>query len=222
MKRLTATLCLTIAVLLGSAGMSVSGDWEKGYAAYKGGDYATALREWEPLAIQGDADAQTNLGVMYHRGDGVPQNDKTAVKWWKLAAEQGHADAQYKLGLLHEIGLGVPPDKKTAVKWCRRAAKQGHADAQTYLGNAYSDGKGVPKNDKTALKWYRLAARQGNADARKNIEKIKSRLVTKGITDCLNDEIKKVTGPETKKIVEKQCRKRMDKKSLDWLLQKYN
>jgi len=55
MKLTLATLCLTLAVLLGSAGVSWSADYQKGYAAYQSGDYATALREWEPLAEQGDA-----------------------------------------------------------------------------------------------------------------------------------------------------------------------
>jgi len=45
MRNLTATLCLTVAVLLGSAGMSWSADFQKGHAALKSGDYATALRE---------------------------------------------------------------------------------------------------------------------------------------------------------------------------------
>ena len=58
MRKLTATLCLTIAVLLGSAGMSASADYQKGYAAYKSGDYATALREWTPLPEKGVADAE--------------------------------------------------------------------------------------------------------------------------------------------------------------------
>jgi len=64
-----------------------SGDFQKGLNAYKSGDYATALREWKPLAEQGNASAQKNMGVMYERGHGVPQNDKTAVKWYRLAAE---------------------------------------------------------------------------------------------------------------------------------------
>ena len=50
MRKLTATLCLTIAVLLGSVGMSASVDLQKGPAAAQRGNYATALREWEPLA----------------------------------------------------------------------------------------------------------------------------------------------------------------------------
>ena len=76
MKNLTATLCLTIAVLLGSARMSASADFQKGVAAAKNGDYATALREWTPLAEQGHASAQYNLGVMYDKGQGVTQDER--------------------------------------------------------------------------------------------------------------------------------------------------
>ena len=64
MKRLLPVLCLTIAVLLGSVGVSWSADFQKGGDAYNRGDYATALREWKPLAEQGDAGAQYGLGVM--------------------------------------------------------------------------------------------------------------------------------------------------------------
>ena len=53
MRKLTATLCLTLAVLLGSMGMSASADLQKGVTAYQSGDYATALREWKTLATQG-------------------------------------------------------------------------------------------------------------------------------------------------------------------------
>ena len=45
MRKLTGTLCLTLAVLLGSAGMSASADYQKGLTAYQSGDYATGLRE---------------------------------------------------------------------------------------------------------------------------------------------------------------------------------
>ncbi len=114
MKRLTATICLTIAVLLGSAGMSWSADFQKGWDAYNKKDYATALREWTPLAEQGYAEAQYNVGWMYDKGEGVPQNYKTAVKWYRLAAEQGDAEVQ---GWMYAKGQGVPQNYKTAVKW---------------------------------------------------------------------------------------------------------
>ena len=74
MRHLTATLCLTLAVLLGSARMGWGADFQKGLDAVQRGDYTTALREWNPLAEQGVAFAQFNLGVMYANGLGVPQN----------------------------------------------------------------------------------------------------------------------------------------------------
>ena len=96
-------------------------------------DFAIALREWTPLAEQGYAPAQYNLGQMYKKGYGVPQDYETAVKWYTLAAEQGDAFAQYNLGSMYKKGKGVPRDYKTAVKWYTLAAEQGRASAQEIL-----------------------------------------------------------------------------------------
>lgn len=41
---------LTLAILLGSGGTSWGADFNKGVAAYDSFDFATALREWRPLA----------------------------------------------------------------------------------------------------------------------------------------------------------------------------
>jgi TPR repeat protein len=68
-----------LALLL--AAPAVGQDFQKGWAAAQRGNYATALREWRPLAEQGDAGAQYNLGVMYENGQGVPQDHAEAVKW---------------------------------------------------------------------------------------------------------------------------------------------
>ena len=122
MRKLTATICLTLTILLGSAGMSWSADFQKGLTAYESGDYATTLREWQTLALQGSAVAQFNLGLMYDEGTGVPKNNKTAVKWYKLAAKQGYAFAQSNLGVMCANRQGVPQDYKTALKWWRLAA----------------------------------------------------------------------------------------------------
>ncbi len=61
-------------------------DFQKGFEAYQRGDYATALREWRPLAEQGAADAQYALGRMYDNGEGVPQDDAEALKWYTVGA----------------------------------------------------------------------------------------------------------------------------------------
>ena len=60
-------LLLAFVIILFSLTSNVvlSADYNKGWEAYNIGDYATALREWKPLAEQGDAFAQYNLGTMY-------------------------------------------------------------------------------------------------------------------------------------------------------------
>jgi len=70
-------------------------DFNGGLVAYEKGDYATALKEWKPLAEQGHANAQHNLGQMYLQGHGVIQDYEVAFKCFKLAAKQGHVNAQY-------------------------------------------------------------------------------------------------------------------------------
>ena len=116
-------------VLLGSSGVCWSADFQKGLDAAERGDYATALKEWTPLAEQGNAIAQFNLGVMYDEGIGVPQDYNTAVKWVTLAAEQGNADAQYNLGLMYGNRGGVPQDYVRAHMWFNLSASQGGEDA---------------------------------------------------------------------------------------------
>jgi TPR repeat protein len=87
MNRLLILPVLLLTLLVGNPAFSA--DYQKGLTAYESGDFATALREWTPLAEQGDSNSQTFLGMMYDKGKGVPQDYKTAVKCWKLAAEQG-------------------------------------------------------------------------------------------------------------------------------------
>ena len=60
-------ILLTVAVLMGSAGVSWSADLQQGIEAYAKQDYATALREWKPIAEQGNAYTQFNLGQMYRK-----------------------------------------------------------------------------------------------------------------------------------------------------------
>jgi TPR repeat protein len=95
-----------------------------GFQAYERGDYTTALRFLRPLAEQGNARAQYNLGIMYDNGEGVPENDAEAVKWYRLAADQGLAFAQSGLGLMYANGKGLPRDYAEGYKWLALAAAQ--------------------------------------------------------------------------------------------------
>ena len=95
----TLLKCAIVALVLLAASPVMAQDFDKGLAAAKRGDYATALRERKPLAKLGDTRAQHNLGLMYRKGDGVPKDDAQAMKWYRKAAEQGHTRAQFDLGL---------------------------------------------------------------------------------------------------------------------------
>ncbi len=140
-------------------------DFQAGMTAHDREDYATALREWQPLAEQGDALAQYHVGMLYHKGRGVPQDDVQARRWYAKAATQGQAKAQFSLGTLYFNGEGGSKDYQQALRWFRLAANQGEALAQTKLAILYDDGDGVPKDKVQAYKWLSLAATNGDKPA---------------------------------------------------------
>ena len=140
-------------------------DFKAGENAYHRGDHATALREWQPLAKQGQAIAQYHLGLLYANGQGVPKDDAQARQWYEKAAAQGHADAQANLGSLYDYGRGGPQDFKMAVRWYLRSANQGNDLAQRKLGLLYERGDGVPKDYVQAYMWYKLGAANGGKTA---------------------------------------------------------
>src|SRR2546425_2640292 len=109
-------------------------DFQKGLAAYKAGDFAAALKEWRPLAEQGLAKAQHNLGVIYYNGRGVPPNYAEALRWYRRAADQGFGLAQYNLGAMYAEGRGVKQDYVQAYMWYS-------------LAGTHGDGKGLSGRD---------------------------------------------------------------------------
>ena len=159
--RLTLTLVFSIFCLA----VPAWADFQAGMTAHDNEDYATALREWQPLAEQGDALAQYQVGLLYHKGRGVPQDDVQARKWYGKAAAQGQAKAQFSLGTLYFNGEGGPKDYQQALRWLRLAADQNMALAQTKLAIMYDYGEGVPKDKVQAYKWLTLAAKNGDKSA---------------------------------------------------------
>ena len=87
-KLIAAVSLFTFAVSLANAGLD---EWR---AAFVRGDYEIAIKELRPLAEQGNAEAQKNLGKMYADGRGVAKDRAEAVKWYRKAADQGHTEAQ--------------------------------------------------------------------------------------------------------------------------------
>ena len=94
---------------------------------------AKSLADLRKLADRGDADAQWQIGVRYHNGDGVPHDDAQAMQWFHRAAEQGHVTAQATLGAYYWAGRGVPQDLSQAYFWSDIALAQGDENSKSRL-----------------------------------------------------------------------------------------
>ena len=82
--------------------------------AYERGDYASAYRQLLPLAEQGHAEAQYNLGIMYSEGQGVPQKDAEALNWYREAAEQDFVPGATVTNRLHRRAVQPWQEKQGA------------------------------------------------------------------------------------------------------------
>jgi hypothetical protein len=94
---------------------------------------AKSLPDLRKLAGRGDADAQWQIGVRFHNGEGVPRDDVQAMQWFLRAAEQGHATAQATLGAYYWAGRGVPQDLSKAYFWSALALAQGDENSKSRL-----------------------------------------------------------------------------------------
>jgi TPR repeat protein len=101
-------------------------DFAAGLKAYEDHDYATALKEWRPLAEKGGAAAEFNLGLLYYDGNGVAQDFTVAAQWFERSADQGYTKAQYNLGEMYAVGKGIRRDYVQAYKWLSVCAASGN------------------------------------------------------------------------------------------------
>ena len=179
MQRLFISFIVFALVALTS--VSFADNFDDAMQAASVGDYKKSYQLFLIEAEQGNADAQTNIGLMYGDGLGVPQNDKDAVKWYRMAAEQGEKRAQYYLGNMFAEGLGVPQDFKDAAKSYHLAAMQGHVRAQYKLGLLYLKGQGVVQSSESAYAWWSVAASKGHEEAQKYKDSAQQQMTPKQI-----------------------------------------
>jgi len=96
MRKLVMAGGLLAAQILGGA-CALAGPWEDGMAAYNRGDYVPAIQLFRPLAAAGNSKAQSVLGVMYSKGQGVAKSVPHAFMWLSLASARGDARAKAEL-----------------------------------------------------------------------------------------------------------------------------
>lgn len=154
------TACIAAAFF---AAISIAaGDFEAGARAYDKGDFATALKEWMPVAEKGGSAAQFNIGLLYQEGQGVPQNYTEAAKWFERSADQGYLKAEHNLGAMYASGRGVKRDYVQAYKWmslCAAGGDGGCASQRDQIAQKLSAGK-LAKAQQLASEWKPAAAQQ--------------------------------------------------------------
>jgi TPR repeat protein len=128
----TLTTRLAPALALAMASTLVwSGQYEDATASKARGDFPSSFAGFNQMAVNGNANAQFELSLLYSAGKGVQANAKQALYWLKQAAAHGNVLAQSNLGVAFHRGLGVPQDNMKALVWLRIAAESGDSMAVT-------------------------------------------------------------------------------------------
>ena len=150
-------------------------------------NFAEAAEWFRRAAEQGYDLAQSILGEMYSKGQGVPQNYILAYMWLSLSSAQSPNATAKLRGIVaamtpEQIAQGQKlarewkpaedgyvayrrGDYTTALRLIRPLAEQGDAQAQITMGIMYLEGGAVTKDYRKAVQWFRLAADRGNAEA---------------------------------------------------------
>jgi TPR repeat protein len=109
-----------MAALLLAAPGAAAGPWEDGMVAYNRGDYLPAIRLFRPLAEAGNPKAQSVLGTMYRKGEGVSRSPARAFMWFSLAARRG--DARARAGL-RDVAKDMTPAEMTQAREMMQACE---------------------------------------------------------------------------------------------------
>lgn len=166
-RPLLAVSAAAAILLVGSVGYGAAApDVKSGIDRWMAQDYEGAVAQWRPLADQGNADAQFNLGQAYKLGRGVPVDLRLAQSWYQKAAQQGHEQAQVNVGLLLYNG----GKRQEALPWIRKAVELGDPRAQYILGTELFNGDIVAKDWPRAYGLMLVAADSGLPPAADNIE----------------------------------------------------
>lgn len=140
------------------------------YMSEKAGerDFSQATTWFKKAAEQGNAYAQTRLGIIHQYGLGTEADTDLANAYYKQAAEANYAPAQLQIGLTYQQGIGKPIDNQVATQWFAKALKNGSDAAQGHLDDLFQ--QVIREQDKTTLlTWYQQIANQDYAPAQNNL-----------------------------------------------------
>lgn len=132
-------------------------DLASGIAAFEAKEFRRSMQLLQPLAENGNPEAQYRVAVQFQAGLGVVPNALQAFRWMREAAEQGHGLAMHGLGIMYLYGECVDKDEREAAVWLHRAADQGLEGSMAALAGMYEQGLGVEKNPEKARALFAAA-----------------------------------------------------------------
>lgn len=132
-------------------------DLASGIAAFEAKEFRRALQLLQPLAENGEAEAQYRVAIQYQAGLGVVPNPMQAFHWMREAAGQDHGLALHGLGIMYLYGECVEKNEREAALWLQRAADRGLEGSMAALAGLYAEGRGVEKDLEKAKALYRAA-----------------------------------------------------------------
>ena len=133
--RIIALASLSFLILSWAINFSLSHaeDMDAAKAAARVRDFSGAAELLEPLAKEGNSEAQYQLASLLRSGKGVPRDYEQAIRWLNRAAAQDNTNAQYTLGIMYENGWGVEKNPQEAIEWFMAAAARDHVMAKRKL-----------------------------------------------------------------------------------------
>lgn len=160
---------------------------KKGYWQYRIGkmyamgygteqDYLTAADWYERALTEQNPFAAYALGSLYHRGQGVEQNEERAFELFLMAAEHEqtpNAYAMYEVAKMYHAGIGTTADEERSQQWYGEAYQAFQSIVQDRpddrllyrLGYLSLNGLGTERDKDTAFDYFRKAANLKNEDA---------------------------------------------------------
>lgn len=139
-------------------------DMQKGFIAYKKGDYHNAFRAFINQDLIYNPEASFIIGAMYFAGQGVAPDRARAIQYYEKAALMDYAPAMTTLAFLYSQEGKYDLAEPHAI----RAAEKGDIESQMLLAAWYENGS-LPVNYKKAEHYYELAAKKGDFTAKNNL-----------------------------------------------------
>lgn len=150
-------------------------------------DFVKAAKWFEEAAHNGSANAQYNLGVLYHQGLGVSKDTAKAIEMYRVAASNHHPEALYNLAIAYVEGVGVEYNPQIAATYFEQSANGGIVEAAYSLGLLQENGLLGESQPDEAVFWYKISADKGNAEAGKSLAALKKKL------SMTNEDVERVT-----------------------------